>query len=488
MTILRACLLALGVAAGLALAGSARAQPSIELPDFGDPSLQYLSHSDERRLGSAMLHKLRDRGALLDDVQASEYLNAIGQRLALNADQTPYGLRFFWLRSPTINAFAAPGGYIAVNAGLMLATRNEDELAGVLAHEIAHVSQRHLARAYAEAQRLRIPMAAALIASALIARASSEAGQAAFAGTLAAGQQYGINYTRANEEEADRFGVQFLARAGFDPNGMYSFFERLTKLSGGGDQVFDYLRTHPRAELRAADVGGRALPRRQDRSNRDSLAYPLAKARIKVLSNPNSNTLIQEYGALLAKGGGGENETELRYGYTLALKRAGRYAEAEHQLEPLLRRHPDRLSYLIEQAELALARGQRERAWQAFEKARSLYADDYTLAMHYGSALTTQGDARKAMSLLQPQLRRRADDANLQALYAQAAQRAGQIATAYAAMAEYHYLNGDLELAIRQAEQALREPSATPYQQAQVQARLRQFKEEYRAEQERETR
>lgn len=463
----------------LALPLTAYAQ-GIQLPDFGDPSLAVIGYSEEQRLGSMTFKRLRERGALVDDVQSNEYLSAIGQRLALYADDMPYPLHFAWLRSDAINAFAAPGGYIGVNVGLILATRDEDELAGVLAHEIAHVSQRHLARMMAEAQRMRLPMMAAMIASAALAASAGKAGQAAMAGTLAAGAQNMINFTRANEEEADRFGVQTLSRAGFDPAAMGRFFELLQRQTGGtvNDPMLDYLRTHPRSELRAADTQNRTLPKRSALP-RDPLAYELIKARLQVLASSNPTALLQGYSELLKRNTLSSGQ---RYGYVLALRRAGRYAEAIRELEPLLRQYPERVNLRIEQAELALQNGQAARAWSVFEDTRKLYPDHYALARHYAEALLTQGDARRALDLLEPQLRRRPQDVSLHLLYARAAERTGQRASAYAAMAEGYYLDEQYELAVRQAEQALRESSISAYQQAQVQARLRVYQDAYETE------
>jgi predicted Zn-dependent protease len=454
------------------------AAQSLALPDFGDPSRQYISAPEERRLGLAVMQRVRDQGLFIDDVQLRQYLTSVGQRITASADYDGHPFTFFWINDADINAFAAPGSFIGVFAGLFLATRNEDELAGVLAHEIAHVTQRHIARAFADAQRLALPMAAAVIAAAVLAASTdSPVGNAAMAGTLAAGAQHQINFTRANEQEADRVGTQLLARAGFDPNGMSSFFERLQRLSGSSKaQGFEYLLTHPLPGRRAADTQDRQVsPAR--RAPRDDEAYYMAKARLEVMTSSNTGDLLRRFETTLARGDFAR-ETAERYGYVLALKRAGRLEDAQAQLDRLLNSNPDHLALRIEEAELALTKGDRARAWQLFEKARDLYADDFALAMHYGRALATQGDPRKAMQLLQPHLRRNGSDASLHTLYAQAAQRAGDPAMTHASMAEHHYLNGDLTRAIEQAELGLREVSATPYQQAQLRARLRQFQQE----------
>ena len=461
---------------------------TLELPNIGDYSQQYLSQDTERRLGLAILQRIRDRGLVIDDVQLNEYLASVGQRIAAYAEQTSQPYTFFWIDAATINAFATPGGFIGVNSGLFLATRNEGELAGVMAHEIAHVSQRHIARAIADAKRLALPIAAALVASAVLAAASdSDAGQAALAGTMAVGAQRQINFTRANEQEADRVGYQLLAQAGFDGNSMADFFARLQRLSGGvSDQAPDYLLTHPRPTSRMADTQNRssAIPSASSVLPRDKTAYFLAKARMLVMTTTNTGVLLQHFKKTLQTGDYEHADAE-RYGYTLALKRAGHYDDALVQIARLRKSDSDRLAYRIEEAEILLAKGERERAWRMFEDAKGLYPDDYTLAIHYGRALTTQGDPRAATTLLQPHLRRRINDASLYALYAQAAQRAGDAVATHVTLAEYYYLNNQLDAAIEQVELGLKNPTVTPYQQAQLRARLKQLRQQQQTEEQR---
>ena len=453
---------------------------SIRLPDMGDPSRVYFGADDEQQMGLDIMRQLRTRGAVLDDVQLNEYLDSVGQGIAIYADQNGVPFTFFLVRDPSINAFALPHNFIGINAGLLLATQREDELAGVMAHEIAHVSQKHIVRAIADMKRLTLPLAAAMAASVALAATSSQAGQAAMMGSMAAGAQHQISFTRANEQEADRIGMQFMAKAGFDPQGMSDFFTRLERMSGdeARNQVPEMLLTHPRPESRAADVGGRIeIPARRRAVSRDPKAYALAKARAHVLTAEDIRTLIRELETRLGKGDSSD-QIATRYAYALALRQTGRYDEANQQVMRLIDSDPDRLAFRIEAAEIALALGNSQRSWQLFEEARKLYPNDFVLAMHYGRALATQGDPKLAMRLLQPHLRRHPDDSLLYASYAQAAQRAGDSTATYATMAEYHYLNGELLPAIEQLELGLRNPGLSPNQEAQLRARLKQFRAE----------
>lgn len=471
--------LALSLILSLTSVTSSTAQ-SIQLPDIGDPASVYFDADDEQKLGLDIMRRLRDRGAVMDDVQLNEYLNSIGQRIVTYADHHGAPYTFFMVRDPGINAFALPHNFIGINAGLLLATQREDELAGVIAHEIAHVSQRHIARAIADMKRLSLPMAAAMIAGAALAAASKQAGQAAMVGSMAASAQHQISFTRANEQEADRMGMQLLANAGFDPQGMTDFFGKLERLSSGEarNQLPEMLLTHPRPESRAADTQDRIpVPPIRRADPRDRKAYELAMARTRALLAEDNHTLIRELETRLSKGDF-THETAERYAYALALRQAGRYDDAQQQVARLLRGDPDRLAFRIEAAEIALSRGDWTQAQRLFEDARQLYPDDFTLAMHYGRALANQGNPQQAMRLLQPHLRRRPNDPQLYATYAQAAQRAGDRAETHATLAEYHYLNGELLAAVEQLEIGLRNPGLSPDQEARLRARLKQLRAE----------
>lgn len=452
---------------------------SINLPDIGDPSQVYFGSNEEQRLGLEIMKKLRERDMVLDDVQLNAYLDSIGQSIVTYADQNGVPFTFFLVRDNSINAFALPHNFIGVNAGLLLATDREDELAGVIAHEIAHVSQRHIVRAVADSRRLALPLAAAMIASAALAAASKQGGQAAMVGTMAANAQHQISFTRANEQEADRIGMRLMAKASFDPRGMSDFFTKLERLSASSnDQIPEMLLTHPRPESRVADTQNRLeIPSVRRTAPRDRKAYDLAKARARVLATDDVHTLIREFETRLTKEGGA-NETATRYAYALALRQAGRYDEAQQQIGRLQKSDPDRLAFRIEAAEIALAKGDREQAWRQFEEARQLYPDDFVLAMHYGRALATQGDPRRATRLLQPHLSRHPNDSLLYATYAQASQRSGDMAASHATMAEYHYLNGELLPAIEQLELGLRDTGLSPNEEARLRARLKQFRAE----------
>ncbi|HEY8506776.1 MAG TPA: M48 family metalloprotease, partial [Steroidobacteraceae bacterium] len=232
------------------LATVAAAQTGPDLPDIGNPAGAVLSEGEEYRIGAMIVRQLRDQNVIIEDPEVAEYLQTTGMKLASQApDDAGRNFQFFGVREGTINAFALPGGFIGVNYGLILATNNESELASVLAHEIAHVTQRHIARAVRAQGQQSLAATAAILAAVLIgaiAGASGDVMQGAIAAAQGAAAQQQINFTRANEYEADRVGIGFMAGAGFDPHAMPSFFETMSRRNGlAASYVPEMIQTHP---------------------------------------------------------------------------------------------------------------------------------------------------------------------------------------------------------------------------------------------------
>lgn len=252
----------------------------IQLPDMGDSAGAVISPRQEKELGEAFFRDLHAKIHINEDAEIQQYIQSIGQRLAANSDNPGKHFHFFVVVDDNINAFAGPGGYIGVNSGLILLTEAESELASVLAHEIAHVTQRHLQRAFEMAGRLSIPAAAATLAAILLGAHSAELGQAALVAVQAGSTQFQVDFTRDNEKEADRIGMQTLSTADFDPRSMPVFFERLQKSSRYyGQNIPEFLRTHPVSASRIADTRGRA-EQYDYRQYQDSSSYLLAKAKL----------------------------------------------------------------------------------------------------------------------------------------------------------------------------------------------------------------
>ena len=308
------------------------------LPDLGEASQSVFSAQTERKVGEAIIRDIRQDPAYLDDPEISDYLNNLGYRLASHSDNNRQDFEFFMLKDSTLNAFALPGGYIGVHSGLVLATQSESELAGVLAHEIAHVTQHHIARMVAAESRNSITTLAALAVAILAARSNSQVGTAAMAATQAGAIQSQLDFTRENEREADRVGLQTLLAANFDPRGMVSFFERLQRYT----RIYEnnapaYLRTHPLTTERISDMENRVaeMPYHQVP---DSLEYQFSRAKIRALTEPPKQDVAFFEQALSERKY--TNEAAMHYGLAESLLRAKQFGKAEKELSVLRKLMP----------------------------------------------------------------------------------------------------------------------------------------------------
>ncbi len=452
----------------------APADPS--LPDLGDASATAISPHQEEVLGREFMREARRHLHILDDPLLNEYLSSLGARLVSNSDEAGRTFTFFLVDDPTINAFAVPGGFIGVDSGLVLLTRSESELAAVLAHEISHITQHHMARAIADAKRLTIPTAAALLAAILLATQNPEAGSAAIAASQAGIVQHRINFTRGDEEEADRVGIGVLARSGYNPYAMADFFERMAQATRyQGLNLPPFLLDHPVTTARIADARARAA-RLPVAHPRDRLVYYLARARLDVLVSQDPAATARHFRKRIAAGDYQRAEAA-HYGYALALIRAGDYAQALDQIARLLRKDPDRVEYLMARAQAQLDAGRTAAALATCAYAARLYPDFYPLTIEYGHALLNAGEPDRARRLLLAYLRTGRPDPMLYSLIARAASRAGFVSESHEFQAEFYYLNGALHPAIGQLEQALK-AATTTIQRERIQARLAQFKRE----------
>jgi predicted Zn-dependent protease len=447
-----------------------------QLPDFGDSSGSLISPAQERELGEAFMRSVRYQAKLVSDPQINGYIRQLGDRLAANSDSPGYPFTFFVVEDGSVNAFAGPGGYIGVHTGLILAARNESELAGVLAHEIAHVTQRHLMRAYESASQLSLPTAAAMIAALVLgATTDSDAGFAAASAIQAGNIQYQLNFTRANEKEADRIGIQTLARSEIDTFGMPSFFEQLyqsTRLYGSSN-VPDFLLTHPVTSDRIAESMQRAEQYGRGKK-RDSLDFQLTRARLKVLDARDPQQILKEYETQAKKPSAGP---EQRYGLALANWRVGNRSAAQELLLALLKDDPDRILYRTTLAQLQLESDQPQKALKLLEDTLSLYPGDLVVGEYYAAALIRAGKAEQARDQVRKMLRdEKARTPTVYGLWAKAASVSGPPWEAKQAAAELYFLNGNVPLAVDQLQQALRMEGLSQYEQASLQARLQEYK------------
>lgn len=525
---LRALLLTTAVTLALA---TPLAQAQEKLPDIGSSAGELLTPARQAEYGAMMLRELRNYGYLLDDPLVNDWLQTMGTRLGSNSDQPRQPYTFFVMKDRQINAFATLGGYIGVNAGLVLTAEREDEVAAVLSHEIAHVTQQHVLRGVERAQRDQIPILLGMLAAVVAAQASNStssgnATMAAISSGMGLMQQRQINYTRSNESEADRLGIRTLSRSGYDVDAMAGFFERMASAmrgNEGGYSVPEFLRTHPVNITRISEAKARAEQMKKDtvllttttpsgerRERVDptdpSLAEPLlrgnnpllpssvlripmgqlsrgasgdfdwARERLRVLSADSTPELEREYADLAKRQKDGLNDAQ-RYGQALAVMRSGRAgaAQARQTLAGLLQTRPDNLWLALGLGEAESRAGQTAQANSRFEQLLRQHPNSRPVALNYAEILNEQGSreaGQRAQAMLRPLLSQSGNDPVFQQRYARASELAGDSVRASEAYAEAAFLSGRPEQSLMQLQALKRNPALDYVGRARVDARI----------------
>jgi predicted Zn-dependent protease len=509
---LAACLaFALGTTAPAMAPAQVRNDAS--LPDIGSSAAEVITPAQEAEYGAETLHELRRLGYVLDDPLVNDWLQGIGDRLVSNTVRASQHFTFFVMRSRDINAFATLGGYVGVNVGLILIADNEDELAGVMAHEVSHVVQNHVLRAVEKSKKDTLPIALAMLGAILVAQKAggSSSGNATEA-VLAAGTglmaQQQINFTRANESEADRIGIQTLARSGYDPMAMADFFSRMqsaTRADTGGDSPYkapDFLQDHPVTTTRISEAIERAhqierapsvpivagptqasllLPQHLSVSaiapgpvHQLGTQFGWAQERLRVLSAESSGAAIAEYHKLEASHPKRFGDAQ-RYGLAVALSRHGDAGAAIDAFQKLLDRHPDAFWVELGLADAQRVAGNVAAAQNRYEQVLRRMPDNRGVILSYAQALGeigTPAAGRRAQTILRPLIADSGEDAIFQQTFARASELAGDTVRAAEAYAEAAFLNGRAQDALNQLEALTKRDDLDYYQRSRIDARI----------------
>lgn len=469
-----------------------------ELPDLGDVSQATITPREERQIGLQIMREIRDDPSYLDDPEITGYLNSLGHKLISSSSEARPGesFEFFALQDPAINAFALPGGFMGFNSGLIIAAQSESELAGVMAHEIAHVTQKHLARMISGQKYSMITSLAALAVAIIAARSNPQVGQAVMAATQASAIQSQLNFTRRHEKEADRIGLNILVDAGFDPQGMPAFFERLQQASRFYENgAPSYLRTHPLTFERIADIQNRMheMPYRQVP---DSTDFMLVRAKLRALQGSPSQAVDQFKARLNDKRY--NNEAVERYGYIYALLRDKEPKKADEELARLytlvqrdaaadlfLKDHQLGKVIKIEQknlqagamietlaAAVKLANSQTKEALNIYRSALKIYPQHKALIHGYANALIQNDQVDAALKLINRELQLHPKDIQLYKLQARCYSLQDKKLLKHRAQAEVYILQGHYDAAAEQLQIALKHDNGDFYQLSTVEARL----------------
>jgi predicted Zn-dependent protease len=444
--------LVLGCALFVTASGSAQ---ELKLPNLGEASTSLFSAEYEHLLGRAWLRAFRSQAPTIDDPLLQDYLETLIYRLANHSQLEDRRIEVVIVDNATINAFAVPGGIIGIHNGLLQYAQSEDELATVLAHEIAHLSQRHFSRGV-EYRKTMAPLTyAAMLASlVLMATVGGDVGLAALSATQATAQNSAMRYSRGNEAEADRVGMQTMVKADMDPHAAPAMFERMLKASryAGGNQIPEFLRSHPLSENRIADTRNRAreYPKQMRHQN---LGFQLMRARVGNQLADTPAEAIQKFRGELD--GSPVSREAAIYGLVLALTDAGRTDEASLELDSIWSQKSDRLEYIIADAEIDMARNRPGQATKKLTRRLQLYPGNHALTMTYAKALTENQQAHVAEEVLVAQSKIKPGDPALWYQLAEVQGLSGNIIGLHQSRAEYFILNGVFDEAEKQLKYAL---------------------------------
>ena len=446
------------------------------LPDLGSPSA--LTPTTEIQIGKEFMQMVRHEVPIVYDPLIEDYIRQLGYRLVSHTGTVGNHFYFFVINTLTINAFSGPNGYTGVDSGLITATQNESELAAVMAHEIAHTTQGHVARGIYEGKGLWFITLGAMLA-AVAAGAASKNGDVAVAGAAAAsagGTANMLAFSRSYEQEADRVGMDTLYAAGFNPYGMPRFFERMEQLTLSDDSdLMGLLSTHPVTRDRIADAENRAA-QYPKKTYQSSQMYYLIQARIRALYTSYPNQAVNYFQAQL-NNNSYQNKTATEYGYALALMRNYQYGQSIAILSKLMKQYPNQVIYPMALANVYTNEKSYPFALKLLKENYQLYPDYRPLQVQYAVTLWSAGNYRNAIQLLQNLLMNEPDNLELNELLAKNYADNHQEAEAYQTLAKISLLQGQKKQAVWQLGQALKAKNLSPATRTQIQSQLQSLQQ-----------
>lgn len=447
-----------------------------KLPEIGTSAVSTLSLDKEELYGKAMMRSIRASQPIIQDPVLTEYINHLGNSLVMNANDVHYKFQFFILNNKELNAFAFFGGHIGTHSGLITMADNESQLASVLAHEISHVTQRHLARKM-EAQTRTAPISTAgIISGILLALINPQAGFAVMNTAMAAGQQAGINYTRTNEKEADRVGMSVLVNSGFDANGAPDFFRKMASKYRYTSKPPAMLLTHPLPESRIADARNRAqnMPKLLLPPSKD---FELAKVRIRARYEGEPKENIIQFKEEIRRGKYQLKEAA-HYGLAMSFFENKQYAEAGRVLAPLLQKDRHNLFYVDLQTDIYLGQKEYQKALNLLAELYSLMPNNQVVTLNYANAAMSAKKFELATELLQNFIILNKENFLAHDLLTEVYKKQEKQKEMHQSKAEVYALLGIYPKAIDELQTALNYTEKNSITQKRIKARILQFQEQ----------
>lgn len=443
------------LAAAILMAGTlnAGADVSEDLPVLGDASSSLISPEMEREIGRDFLKQIHSSLPTVSDPILKYYVANQLTDLAQHSQLKENIQSVVLIDSDQINAFAAPGGVVGINLGLMLHAQDVHEYSSVIAHELAHLSQRHFARGVEESRSKTLPTVASLIAAIAIGvLGGGDAGIAAISASQAASVSNQLRYSRGREQEADRIGLNTLLRADLDPDGMARMFERMQRSYRFTRTPPEFLLTHPLSETRIADAKTQARGH-ADKEYLDSQDYALMRSRAQVYFAENPQAAIKQFEKVLQED---PESVAAQYGLALAQSRAGEHTAAIAGGDALFTRNPQKILLIGAYAELLVNAKKYDQAERLLSHQLAINPDNAPLAMLYADALTKDQKYDEAEAVLERQSLVNRNDVDVWYNLAEVAGKAGNIVGVHKARAEYFALHGAYQQAIQHLEYARR--------------------------------
>jgi len=445
------------------------------LPDIGGPASEGLSISKEIELGQILISQVRAYLPVSNDPELSQYIHSLGTRITSAGLNSNFPFTFVLIQNPDVNAFALPGGIVAINSGLLTLGEKESEVASVFAHEIAHVTQRHIARNFANAKSFSVVSALTLLGSILAAAyGGGELGQAALITTQSALQERQLAYTRSFEQEADRVGMQFLVSANIDPQGMPSFFEKLnkhTQLNRG--QIPEFLSSHPLTTSRISESKTRANQYKGSFTT-NTIHFDYAKARsIALTTKPNQ---LVDHFRKKNKTPGSLSDTEI-YIYALALSRSGKNQQALQQLKLIPLNADNELTIKLAKVQIQIVDGQYTKAEESLNSLEQIYPSNPSVIYYLATALTENGNAQLALQKLDHLNNSHPKNPAFDKLKAKAASKANMPWLSHESLSDYYAAHGQYGTAMEQIQLSLRASGIDSNSKARVEAKREQIRE-----------
>lgn len=464
-------LVAVGLSFGAAK-GYAQYDPFEQLPDLGSQAANFLSERDAELLGRSFIRSSRRQQPYVSDPELVDYINRLGNRLLEVSEDADKEYAFYLIDNNVINAFAVPGGHIALHTAILTKSETESELASVIAHEISHVSQHHIARKLETSRYDSWIALGALLAAA--AAGGADAAQAAFGVANASIIDRQLNYSRSFEAEADALGIRLLSRAGFAPVAMSRFFKRLLEESRINEShAPEFLRSHPLTINRIAESASRAeaYPKTAEP---DQTEFLLMQAKAIASYAPDKKVAINHFRDKIEKG---DDSLATRYGYGLALSRDSQYQAARKEIKALRERYPNNASVRLVEADNEL---EANNIKQGLALLKDLYEQEvargnHMIDIYYANALVLTERNKEAIPILRAALANNPEEPYFHILLSRAYGETGDEQRSFHERGEYHYLQGHYEFALKQFERA-KKMATSEYDKARLSARIEDVK------------